>query len=640
MLTRFLDWYFTTDDPSITAIRTFVRGNAVLRLTARAFLQLVRSIIELPRRIARLLRWTWFLVTHPRSALAMLRNALSPTFTKKTRAIARARASGGAISVPELEALWESAAKCRKALCIAAEPEARQAELLIRSRRPHAYIAWCDPQTGKLNESSSYRGTYDLVVIGEGCEPGARFAAALDSGIVTRLGRSTLPSAWGYRSEFGIPSCSRRSGAPALAGVSSKLERGEPINVLLLSDIGFQYGAGIGLRRQTSSFLLNGWNVRVAAWTPGNATQQPPVTGLESFDNWQGVVSLSSLARARRRKDSVEVVSQEVEGWNPDVVITGNLHGTDWPLELLARLRSPERLLVAYMHDAYWATGRCAYPGTCTMFKTGCTSACPTPREYPRLSPELIPDAWARRDRLLRGPGGIPLVANSRWTQSVVKQRFGDAGHCEVVPLALDHHLFAPIPKADARRLLGLPQDKTLVVMGAVDLNDKRKGGPLFRALHQALLNRKDVGVLLFGASSREFEGLRTFGLIDDERFLPLIYGAADIFVGTAVEEAFGQTLLEAAACGLPVVALNVGGVSEIVVHDETGLLVDQLAIEPLQCAVESLIADPAKRKALGQRARERVAAKFTLAQQSRAWADYLKRLSLNHSSRQGTRVS
>jgi hypothetical protein len=627
VLTRFLDWYFSTDDPHITVIRTLVRQNAALRFTARALLGAVRGIAAFPRRIVRSLRLTLFAVTHPRSGIIMIRTALRPSFNAKTRAIAGARAIGGALSLSELEEIWTAGASCRRVLCVADEPEFLQVAALLRSRKQRVSVAWFDPET-KQARGASWGNDYDLVVVGDGCEPGPRFADALDSGSIIRLGGSTPRSGWGYRSDLAKPYCNRQSGASSGDALSSKIERGEPINVLLFSDIGFQYGAGIGLRRQASSLLLNGWNVRVAAWTPGNATHQPPVTGLTSFDNWQGVVPLSSVARGRRRKDPVEVVRHEVEEWNPDVVITGNLHGTDWPLELLARLRSPERLLVAYMHDAYWATGRCAYPGTCTMFKTGCTSACPTPNEYPRLLPEQIPDAWAQRDQLFRGPGGVPLVANSRWTQGIVKQRFGEAALCDVVPLALDHHVFAPLQKAAARRLLDLPQDKALVAMGAVDLNDKRKGGPLFRGLYQALLSRGDVGVLLFGAASREFESEKSFGLIDDERLIPLIYSAADIYIGTAVEEAFGQTLLESSACGLPVVAFNVGGVSDVIVHGETGLLIDHLAVEPMLAAIDHLIMDSSKREGIGRNGRRRVEGHFTLTHQADAWLAYISRLS------------
>jgi glycosyltransferase involved in cell wall biosynthesis len=622
MLARLLHWYFTTDSPEIATIRTFVRRNAALRFTARVLFVLVRGIVQFPRWC---LRWTRRLVTNPRSTLKTLRRALSPKFPGNTRAIAKARAIGGALSLAELEDVWSAGSRYERALCITAEPEFRQVEALLQSRNRQGHIAWfdskLDQEQGASRASDSH---YDLIVIGAGYKPDPSLADVSAASVVIRLGNSTPLSAWGYRLDFVAP----RQDSPSADGLSGKLRSGEPIDVLLLNDVGFKYGAGIGLRRQTSSFLLNGWNVRVAAWAPGNGTQQPPVTGLESFANWQGVVSLSGLARAKFDEDPVEVINLEIERWNPDIVITGNLHGTEWPLELLARLHNSQRSLVAYMHDAYWATGRCAYPGTCTLFKTGCTSACPTPHEYPRLSPNRIADAWARRQALFAGRGGIPLVANSRWTQTLVKQRFADAAYCGLVPLGLDHHLFSPIPKADARRLLNLPQDKVLIALGAVDLNDNRKGGPLFRALHQALLKRENVGMLLFGAASRELESEKSFGLVDDERLLPLLYSAADIYIGTAVEEAFGQTLLEASACGIPVIAFDVGGISDVVANGETGCLIDELAVEPMLAAIDSLVANSARREKLGRSGRRRVESRFTLGHQARAWNEFIAELS------------
>ena len=55
--------------------------------------------------------------------------------------------------------------------------------------------------------------------------------------------------------------------------------------------------------------------------------------------------------------------------------------------------------------------------------------------------------------------------------------------------------------------------------------------------------------------------------------------GDDDIFVSTATAESFGQSLLEASACVVPVVAFDVGAVGEVVVDDETGLLVKELKV-------------------------------------------------------------
>jgi phosphatidylinositol alpha 1,6-mannosyltransferase len=84
------------------------------------------------------------------------------------------------------------------------------------------------------------------------------------------------------------------------------------------------------------------------------------------------------------------------------------------------------------------------------------------------------------------------------------------------------------------------------------------------------------------------------------------VYASLDIFVHGA-RETFGQTLQEAAASGLPVVAPAAGGPLDIVSHGVTGLLVPPGAPGPLAGAVARLVRDPALRAAMGQAGRRRV---------------------------------
>ena len=90
-----------------------------------------------------------------------------------------------------------------------------------------------------------------------------------------------------------------------------------------------------------------------------------------------------------------------------------------------------------------------------------------------------------------------PYLASQRQDLEQAARAIG--ARTDVVHLGLDHDLFAPMAKTAARRLLGLPQDKTIVAMGAFDVADRWKGGPLFQELHKALLGRSDVAVILLG---------------------------------------------------------------------------------------------------------------------------------------------
>lgn len=95
-----------------------------------------------------------------------------------------------------------------------------------------------------------------------------------------------------------------------------------------------------------------------------------------------------------------------------------------------------------------------------------------------------------------------------------------------------------------------------------------------------------------------------------------------DIFVISSIREGTTSTALEAMACGLPVVATSVGGVPEIVVHGETGLLVDARAPAQLAEAIGRLIDDPALRRLFGLNGRVRVEHEYGLERTALAFEE------------------
>jgi glycosyltransferase involved in cell wall biosynthesis len=108
---------------------------------------------------------------------------------------------------------------------------------------------------------------------------------------------------------------------------------------------------------------------------------------------------------------------------------------------------------------------------------------------------------------------------------------------------------------------------------------------------------------------------------------MPAYYAAADLMVWPAVNEAYGMALLEAQAAGLPVVAGRERGVPEIVADGATGLLVEPRDPSRFAEAVVSLLNDEARRRAFGQEALARVAARHSVSVASAALDALLKRL-------------
>lgn len=600
-LNRFLVWLFASKNPAIICVREFIRNQRLLLRSAR-------------------------LLIHMLKRLPSLFTAPAVAWDPRISAIAKARSVGGAVTAAELERVWSVAKENARILCFAEGLELEQLEIVLGAAR---IARGANFTIASIETLETVIGRFSVIIVA---------CASLLQERVVKLEKTFGTKKLLLVGQTGKRSCYLHS-APMLSdaqpGVSvgldkvhAKLMNGDTLRIVFLNDVGFRYGAGIALRRQAASLLLKGWDVALVAWLPGDDRDPPMVTGIKHFNGWKGI---KALRRPAEDDNSPEQATADligaIEQLEPDVVITGNLHGSGWPLAALSQLQAIGIRVAAYMHDTYFITGRCAQPLECTLFRTGCDARCPTPSEYPRLAPEKIASAWRERGSIFTGDNSVALVGNSRWTRNVALQRFGTSATTDVVSLALDHELFAPIPKAVARRILKIPDRKIIIAMGAVDVTNQWKGGPLFHGLHKALNARHGVGLVLFGYQSEKLKSLKSFGLVDDERIMPLIMSAADIFVSTAVAESFGQSLLEASACAVPVIALDVGGVSDVVVHNETGVLVQTHSVKDLLEAIDGLIAKPAERERMGGNARKRVLENFTLFHQANGWVDCLKRI-------------
>ncbi|MCB1103216.1 MAG: glycosyltransferase [Cephaloticoccus sp.] len=397
-----------------------------------------------------------------------------------------------------------------------------------------------------------------------------------------------------------------------------------PRRVLFLNDVSFQYGAGIAQARQVEAILRLGIETGVLAWAPGEIELEAVATRGIDRNLWLGIRAVDHLVGGRNLSDDAVIAGllAEVARFNPDVVIVGNLHAACWPFQLLPAIRRLGCRVITFLHDAYLYTGRCAYPGDCKAYLTGCTEACPTAEQYPRLNPSLIPGAWHTRREIFGGPRGIDVVANSQWNRRMFLTAMPSAHGVDTVELGADKDVFCPGDPTLARQQLGLPDNKPIVLCAAVNFQEARKGGTHLRAIVEAL---KDEAVFAaFGHNATEIPGLISLGYHLRADQLARCYQAADIFLGTATEEAFGQTVMEAQLCGVPAVAFHAGGVSEIIRHGLTGFLTRNADVQAAVAALRDLLTNPVRRSEFAHRAREFAAARFSQEAHALRWRDYL----------------
>lgn len=171
----------------------------------------------------------------------------------------------------------------------------------------------------------------------------------------------------------------------------------------------------------------------------------------------------------------------------------------------------------------------------------------------------------------------------------------------EVVHNGADADSFVPMPKAEARKKLGVPSDRRMIVFIGNLLEVK---GLKYLLEAFARLQTSDAMLYLIGDGQQqgELESLsEQLGIHDRVIFagrkphsqIPLWLSAGDCLVMSSVMEGFPTILPEAMMCEVPVVATDVGGISEIVRHRETGMLVPARDVSALASAIDTVFGDP-----------------------------------------------
>ena len=221
--------------------------------------------------------------------------------------------------------------------------------------------------------------------------------------------------------------------------------------------------------------------------------------------------------------------------------------------------------------------------------------------------------AWSRVDRV--------LSVSSRLAERLSATAGFPLERVQVIRNGVDLARLQSGDREGARRALGLTNDALVfgTVGRLVPVKDQASLLRAARVVHEAGV-QATLLIAGDGPLLGDLQGLaRTLGIEDRVRFLGLrndieqVLAALDVFALSSTSEGLSNTLVEAMAAGLPVVATRVGGADEIVVEGETGLLVPPSSPEALGSAIASLLAHPSRRAALAQAGRARAAAQFSV---------------------------
>jgi len=414
------------------------------------------------------------------------------------------------------------------------------------------------------------------------------------------------------------------------------------MKVLLVSTSDIEGGAARAAYRLQQGFQTVGINSQMLVQTKASDDQavfasssrfSKVVTKLKLTEHTDAVV-LKRYSRSSRALFSPQWVPDRVASavtkLNSDII---NLHWTCkgfLKVETVSKFRQP---IVWTLHDMWAFTGGCHYTEDCDRYTKRCGSC-------PQLQSDRDRDLsrWVlqRKSRAWKDLN-LTIVTPSSWLAECARaSSLFQNTRVEVISNGLDLRTYKPCDRTLARHWLNLRQDKKLVLFGAALLEDSRKG---FALLEQALMrlgtteHSDKIELVMFGSAKPSYRSLEQkfkvhyLGRFNDDVSLALVYAAVDVFVAPSIQDNLPNTVLEALSCGTPCVAFKIGGMPDLIEHQQNGYLAQPFDVDDLAQGIVWVLQNSERHQKLCDRARQKAEQDFTLERQAYQYTALFKEL-------------
>ena len=308
-------------------------------------------------------------------------------------------------------------------------------------------------------------------------------------------------------------------------------------------------------------------------------------------------------------------ITQTTEFKEADIIHLHWINQGFLSIKSIRRILNSGKPVVWTMHDMWPLTGICHHAYSCENYQTGCHD-CPFLRWPGRH--DLSSRVFNKKLNML-GSQRITYTAVSNWLAGKARNSMLTRHqNIEMVPNAIALQHFHLYDRSEARRALGIAEPHVLV-FGAARIDDDIKGlsyltEALCLLIDSGRMERSSLRLLLFGGIKDEQKLDRIpipytyMGYIKDEKQLSQVYSAANCVVSSSLYETFGQTLIEAMACGCLPVAFTGSGQQDIITHQQNGYLADYLSAESLANGIFWALTTDVPAKALRSSVQQRYA--------------------------------
>ena len=366
------------------------------------------------------------------------------------------------------------------------------------------------------------------------------------------------------------------------------------------------------------------------------------------IDQWTGVEDFH-FAGTRR---ILELADQ------PDIIHCHNLHGGYFDLRALQWL-SAQRPVVLTLHDAWLLSGHCVHSLACERWETGCGS-CPDLTLYPSIRRDATAHNWQRKHRIYTA-SRLYVGTPCQWLMDRVQRSMLSDGavSTRVIPHGVDLTQFRPTSRQLVRRELDIPDDADVLVFAAnrVRQNIWKDYATMRTAVEMVSARASDRRIIFIalgdvgGPERLGSAEVRFVPYEKDPKAVARYYSAADLYIHAARVDTFPNVILEALACGTPVVGTAVGGIPEQIkglasvgscIHPlnthcaehATGMLVPPGEPEAMAHGIVALLRDSELRSRLSANAIDDAHQRFDLQRQVSEYLDWYREILADRAAR------
>jgi glycosyltransferase involved in cell wall biosynthesis len=327
-----------------------------------------------------------------------------------------------------------------------------------------------------------------------------------------------------------------------------------------------------------------------------------------------------------------------------------NLHWTEDFLSpvSLNYLFAQNKPVVWTLHDQKPFTGGCHYSAGCKNYQDLCRN-CPQLQDDPFGLPTAV---LKDKIELFKG-ADLTVVTPSLWLANEARESsLFKSNRIEVIPNAIEADIYYPVEKKAAKNRIGIDTDTITIMFGTADAREKRKGlKNLISALSycikdkefKKLADAKKVVIICVGKTDTSIKGLPIplldMGYIENDGDMSRIYNASDMFVLPSLEDNLPNTMIEAMACGTPVISFDVGGIPDVITNDVNGKLVALKDDIGFGRAILELAFNSAIRRTMSEQCSSFIRNKFRLEDQAQNYIKLYDDLLKSRPSRTSTVV-